>query len=140
MRGILIGMALAFFAAPALAQTSDETRCVSADPAVRIGGCTAVIGSAQESRAGMAVAYFNRGRAFSELRRFDQALADLNQAVRLNPADARDYDERGNAYAGKGLYDQAIADYSQAIALRPDVAGYYRNRALAYRGEGAHGR
>jgi tetratricopeptide (TPR) repeat protein len=57
------------------------------------------------------------------------ALADLNQAIALNPKSA-------NAYAGRGILKNqklndvqgALADYNQAIALNPKFALAYNNR------------
>ena len=57
---------------------------------------------------------------------YDKAIADYNEAIRLNPTDANAYINRGNAWCAKKDYDKAIADYSEAIRLNPtDAIAYY---------------
>ena len=60
----------------------------------------------------------------------DRAIADYNEAIRLNPNDADAYYNRGNAWSDKGDNDGAIADYNEAIRLIPQFANAYYNRAL----------
>jgi tetratricopeptide (TPR) repeat protein len=59
---------------------------------------------------------------------FNQAIADYDEAIRLNPKDAAVYINRGNAWYAKQEYDQAFADYNEAIRLDPKNAIAYRNR------------
>jgi tetratricopeptide (TPR) repeat protein len=70
--------------------------------------------------------------SLEEQRVYDQAIADYNQAISLNPKFAGAYTNRGNAYGIKGEYDRAIADYTQAIALDPKSAYAYIVRGSAY--------
>ncbi len=63
---------------------------------------------------------------------YEQAIADYDQALALNPEYAEAYNNRGNAYADLGDYEQAIADYDQALALNPEYAEAYNNRGVAY--------
>ena len=51
----------------------------------------------------------------------DDALADYNEAVRIDPKSAKAYDYRGIACFAKKDYDMAIADYSEAIRLDPKI-------------------
>ena len=52
-------------------------------------------------------------------RRFDKAMADLNEAIKLIPEDYEALFCRGYAYAIKGDLDKALADYDQAIKIEP---------------------
>jgi tetratricopeptide (TPR) repeat protein len=61
----------------------------------------------------------------------DRAIADYNEAIRLNPKDDTPYNGRGNAWSDKGDFDRAIADHSQAIQLDPKYAVAYNNRCWA---------
>ena len=65
----------------------------------------------------------------------DRAIADFNEAIRLDPdpKDARAYNNRGLAWRNKGDLDRAIADYSEAIRLDPKYAFAYNNRGFAWR-------
>ena len=63
---------------------------------------------------------------------YDQAIADLNQAIRLDPNNAVAYYNRGYAYKLKGDYDRAIADLNQAIRLDPNSVEAYISRGYTY--------
>jgi tetratricopeptide (TPR) repeat protein len=142
MREILIGLALALVAPAASAQTAQQRDwCYSptATDDQTIDGCTALIGSGRETTAGQAAAYNNRSGAYVNKGLLDQAIADDNQSLALNPNHSGTYDSRGDAYYHKGLYDQAIADFTRSIALKPTYAAAYNDsgNASAYIGRGA---
>ena len=80
----------------------------------------------------MVLAYLNRGVAWRRKGGVARALADLNDAIRLDPANARAYNERGLAWTAKGDVEQAIADYSESLRHDPTNAGAYLNRGNAY--------
>ena len=63
---------------------------------------------------------------------FDRAIADYNEAIRLNPKDSHAYNNRANAYQRKKEYDRAIADYNEAIRLDSKYALAYNGRGTAY--------
>ena len=79
----------------------------------------------------MPEAYNNRGVAQAKLGRHASALADYDQAIRLQPESAEPYYNRGSARERRGQYEEAIADYDQAIILQPGDVEAYRNRAVA---------
>ena len=96
--------------AVALAQQSqDRTWCYEADSTrdQAIAGCTALILSGKESKDHLAVEFFNRAHAYHAKGNYDYAIADYDQAARLNPKDASTYNNRGNAYSKKGDYEHA---------------------------------
>jgi tetratricopeptide (TPR) repeat protein len=76
--------------------------------------------------------WFATAFAHGELKAYEQAIADYDQAIALNPEYATAYNNRGNAYSDLKQYEQAIADYDQAIALNPEYATAYNNRGNAY--------
>lgn len=78
-----------------------------------------------------AVAYYNRGIAWSAVSDFDHAIADFDNAIRINPRYTDAFLRRGNAWHSKGSIDRAIADYNRAIELDPRSAYAYNNRGIA---------
>jgi serine/threonine-protein kinase len=57
--------------------------------------------------------------------RYPQAIAELEQGIRLEPTDDTIYIELAKAYLGSGQVDRAEATYEEAIAVRPHYwAGY----------------
>lgn len=76
----------------------------------------------------------NRGKMFNANGAFDpkffsNALADLNDAIRLNPNMAEFWHWRSKAHFGLRKDDLAVADASQAIKLDPRYAEAYSARA-----------
>ena len=65
------------------------------------------------------VSYVNHCDAFNNVGNYKAALADCNQAVKLNPKNFLAYEKRCYAYIGQGDYNSAIDDCTQAIALNP---------------------
>ncbi len=61
----------------------------------------------------------------------DEAFADANQAIALQPDLAPAFFTRGTVYNGRRQHDEAIADFARAIALRPDFAAAYEARGGA---------
>lgn len=95
-----------------------------------IRGCSAVIGGKQKGK--VSAAYYNRGLAWSGKGDYDRALADYDQAIRINPKDADTYHSRGNAKYAKGNMSGAIADYDRAIGLARKSAITYEMRGKAW--------
>ena len=86
------------------------------------------------------LAYNNRGNAYGDKGDYDRAIADYNEAIRLDPKYASAYYNRGIAYDDKGDHDRAIADYDEAIRLDPKYAVAYNNRGNAYHDKGDYDR
>lgn len=64
-------------------------------------------------------------------RELDQALADCNEAVRLEPDNQNALDSRGLVHYKLGQYDAALADYDAALKGDPERGHYLFGRALA---------
>lgn len=76
--------------------------------------------------------HFNAGLEYQEQGRLQEAIAEYDEAIRLNPLDAVAYNNRGNAYNDLGQLERAIADYDEAIRLNPQFAEAYSNRGITY--------
>ena len=79
-----------------------------------------------------ATEHYNRAGELLDQQKWEEAIAELDQAIELDPDFASAFVNRGNAYFGLEQYEQAIADYDKAIALDPASAYAYANRGSAY--------
>jgi Flp pilus assembly protein TadD len=79
-----------------------------------------------------------RGHAHNVQGQYDLAIADLTQAIDLDPNDAVAYNDRAYAYVGKGRFDLAVADLTQALRVKPDYLVAYYNRGSAYTNNGQY--
>ena len=77
------------------------------------------------------LAYSNRGSAYINVRKYDDAIADYDRAIALDPSYAMAYNNRGFAKTHKSDYDGATDDYDRAIALDPNYAAPYGKRGFA---------
>jgi lipoprotein NlpI len=142
LAGAVMSATAASHASPAAAQTQQQIDwCNNNDNAFsvdqRIGGCTALVESAEASVQNRAAGYSNRCWAYSDKGDPDRAIADCNQAIRLDPKLANAYLNRGKAYSDKHDFDRAIADYDRAIELDPKSSIGYNNRCDAHLDKGA---
>jgi tetratricopeptide (TPR) repeat protein len=131
--------ALVCLAALATLSACDEQQIAHCDntnqrfaPDLVIAGCTALIQSGHLATKELATTFNNRGVAYGDQRDYARAIADYDQAIRLNPQDALAYSNRGFAYYNQQDYARAIADHHQAIRLNPGDALAYNNRGFAY--------
>jgi tetratricopeptide (TPR) repeat protein len=100
-------------------------------PDRRIVSCTRIIESAAVvDRHTLAVAHHGRAVAYVHKHDFARALADFDDAVRLEPNNSGNHQNRGNLYDLMGDYDKAIADYNESIRLGPRPSVYF-DRGLA---------
>lgn len=83
---------------------------------------------------GSSKAYVARARAWADKGAFDSALADLDQAIKIDP-NATAFVGRGSTWWAKKEYDRAINDLTLALVLDPENV-----YALANRGRAAQAR
>jgi tetratricopeptide (TPR) repeat protein/thiol-disulfide isomerase/thioredoxin len=76
-------------------------------------------------------AVIDRANCLYQLKRYDEAIAALTEAIRLDPKRAPSYNERGLAYSNSLRHAEAIPDYTHAIELLPS-SGAYNNRGWAH--------
>jgi tetratricopeptide (TPR) repeat protein len=143
-RAGLVGCVLLSAAAaiwPATAQSPPQVdRCANNDqnlaPEQWIDACTTAIASGKWSGPGLAWAYNNRATAYILKGDYDRAIADANEAIRLDPNDAAAFNNRGNGYVQKEMYDRAFADYTESIRIDPSNALAFKNRGSIYQHRG----
>lgn len=62
----------------------------------------------------------------------EKALADLDQAIKVDPEYAAPYNNRGLVYSSLGEQEKAFADFNRAIELELYFGKAYLNRGLEY--------
>ena len=104
--------------------------CIGAtsSPDDRVSACSSVIFARAETGRWLAAALCNRGHGLTEKHELDSALADLDEAIRLDPDYACAYTNRGRIFAFKREVDRAMADYDRAIGIDPGFALAYNNK------------
>jgi len=157
-RGLLAGinlMTLLCGGPPAGAQEMGD--CGHPVPERSIVGCSAVIARGGAAPQTLSAFFRQRGAAYLVHGEHDNAIADLDEAIRLNPEDPEAFTSRGDAYAKKaglvgvirdlsGLsvgapyvgdlskknqYARAIADYDHALRLDGGYQPAVHGRELA---------
>jgi tetratricopeptide (TPR) repeat protein len=89
-----------------------------------------------ETNVQNAATYNDRGLAREKKGDLNGAIADFNEAIKLNPKNVIAYKNRGIAKEKKGDLDGALADYSQSIRLNPKYANAYKDKGNAKRKKG----
>lgn len=87
------------------------------DKAARIQACTQVIEGAGYDSRQRASAFRTRGRARLEAGAMREALADLDEAIRLSDEDAAALAARGQVYLSRNDPTRALADFDAALKL-----------------------
>lgn len=126
----MIGLALSPAVARADKANDLENACYNSKRDVAVSVCTAAIEAANEHTA-LNLVYAQRGDAYTDLGQYPQAIADHDQAIKLNPTFDAFYRDRGAAYVLMGQYPRSIEDFSEAIRLDPNSADAYCCRGLA---------
>ena len=80
-------------------------------------------------------AYDIRGWLLTENGKYDNAIADFNEAIRLDPENKWFHNNRGITWKAKEQYDKAIDDFDEAIRIDPKFAAAYNNRGVAWNGK-----
>ncbi|NLN36192.1 MAG: tetratricopeptide repeat protein, partial [Candidatus Cloacimonetes bacterium] len=81
-------------------------------------------------RLGSATEYLARGETYLKEAKWEQAYADFNQAIELEPENAEAYRYRGATYHKLGDAKSALKDYNQAIKLDPNKSDLFLNRGI----------
>jgi tetratricopeptide (TPR) repeat protein len=105
-------------------------------PSLQILGCSSLIKSSVNDPKVLASAYNNRGNAFTSEGRYDLAIRDYDQSIKLDPRFAKPFNNRGVAHQKRGEYDYAIDDFDAAISVEPTYANAFANRAETYQKKG----
>jgi tetratricopeptide (TPR) repeat protein len=76
--------------------------------------------------------YMYRGTLYYAGRHeYERAVADLDQAIQVDPKNGQAFSNRGWAFGQLGQFERSIADLDIAIKLTPNLAKAYSNRGFA---------
>jgi len=98
----------------------DLAICTSDSGDDAIAACSRAINSGKVSPTNLASVLRSRGSEYAAKKNYDLAIADFNEAIKLDPNGSSSFVSRGRAYDDKNDYDRAIADFSEAIKLDPN--------------------
>lgn len=88
-------------------------------------------------RQDFAHAYASRGYSIIESNgSLDQALSDLNKAIKLKPDEFTSYNNRGRIYHDQGNQKRALANYNASIKYNPNYHYPYNNRGMIHQANG----
>lgn len=129
-----------FISAPAIATTPDALDDPTVDPAACLTAaakpeeaeravtlCTRLIASKKTDRDDRLRALVARGGALARAGQADRAIADYDDALRLDPKQPDVLNARGELWRLKGDRPKALLDFSAALKLQPDHAGARAN-------------
>ena len=97
----------------------DYKACDSGSGEAAIAACDRAIGSNKFSGRSLSILYNDRGYLRMMDSRLDEGLADLNEAIRIDPYSAYAHWNRAEIYRHKGELTSAKADYERALSLGP---------------------
>jgi tetratricopeptide (TPR) repeat protein len=72
--------------------------------------------------------YTIRGRISTAIGEYNKALADFNEAIRLDPKSSTAFRQRANAWRKKGQFNKALADFDESIRLDPKCSTTFHLR------------
>jgi tetratricopeptide (TPR) repeat protein len=76
--------------------------------------------------------FFLRGLSYFQKGNFEKSIADMDEAIGLDPAYFGYYRMRGRIYAARRDYDKALANFDFAIELEPKEASSYLDRGFIH--------
>jgi tetratricopeptide (TPR) repeat protein len=103
--------------------------CESADIERRLAGCSTLLMSPGLNPGIAAQAYELRALAYEMKGRFDEAIADYNRALTLNPASPVGLNNRAWAYVKSGRPAMGEGDVERSLAMDPRSPDAYDTRA-----------
>src|SRR2546430_15417546 len=80
----------------------------------------------------LSAVYQRRGYADASEQKYQDAITEYGEALKLTPQDPRIYEQRAAVEMKINDYDKALADYSEIIKLKPNEIRYYNYRAYFY--------
>ena len=135
----VLSLAFVLLTVQARAQPVPVAKCTGEENVAwseQIAGCSAAAASGIYAGKDLAKILLFRAKAYCMIRDLDNCLADVEEAIRLDPTNAFAVGARGDVYLVKQDYEHAVADYTEAALLAPDNTLLFIGRGMAYIGAG----
>lgn len=87
--------------------------------------------------AGLSEAYLENYTATTDVDSLKNALMNIDEAIKLDPIDARTHVLRGRVYLTTGQFDRAISEFQRALDIDPNGVGARNQLAAAHAAAGA---
>ncbi|WP_063856602.1 ATP-binding protein [Kitasatospora griseola] len=114
--------------ASGLREWAERLVAAMAEPEPGIAATTLLLSGQALDRPGRAVAHRLRGIGHHGEGRHDQALADFDRAVELDPDRPEALHSRARSLIAAERYEQALVDLDRAVELDPDFAAAFATR------------
>lgn len=79
-----------------------------------------------------AKAHFNLALAYEKEGKYNEAIAEYNRVLEIDPNYFLVYNNIGNIYTSKNLYDEAIIEYRRCLEIEPNYFLAYNNLGNIY--------
>jgi tetratricopeptide (TPR) repeat protein len=122
----------------ALAATEEDRRNCATERGVdaRIAACTRVIEDQATPTTVRTMAFHDRGVAYANKGLQELAIADFDEAIKIDAEDITALSGRGRANLARGQYDRAIGDFTEQLRLIPASDRAHNDRGLAHLSKG----
>lgn len=107
--------------------------CENAKPDKAIAVCTVALSLPRQSPRSRSLLFMLRGKAYQKMRRFNDAVSDFTQAVKLGPNNPEIFYRRAFVLHTQRKLELALKDYNEAVRLKPDYLDARVARGAAYR-------
>lgn len=124
--------------APLAYADGKRSRCIdgAGNPEDALEACSALLDGGGMSPADRRDALLARGKRHAEAGNYEQAMLDLERAIRLDNTEPEAFYQRGLLYAKRGHEQLAHEDFNSAILLDPDHAPARLARGVLYLNQG----
>jgi tetratricopeptide (TPR) repeat protein len=95
-----------------------------------LGAAADYFGLAAKLNPDFVEAYFNRGVAFSMLKKFEKALESYDRTLKIRPDHAEALNNRGSALRELKRLDESLRSYDRALTIKPLYAEALNNRGV----------
>ncbi len=116
-------MSLAFILIAITNSYSQTKTCSGLDPQKVIADCNNLLTQTNLSNQEKLIAFYNRANANFRLKKWDQAIADYTEVLKIKPDFAAAIYNRSVAYARKGEKDKSRQDFNKARSLNQRFDG-----------------